>query len=99
MIINHPLLGPRDLNEFIYYGDASLLKRPKWDDKNAEDKFYKYLYLRKNIAGIHKELWFHQQGDRSWLVVTRNTKNHEIIKVELATEVVKGLDKQYEQNK
>ena len=39
MIINHPLLGPRDLNEFIYYGDASLLKRPKWDDKNAEDKF------------------------------------------------------------
>ncbi len=93
MIINHPLLGPRDMGEFIYYGDASLLKRPKWDDKNAEDKFYKYLYLRKNVAGIHKELWFHQQGDRSWLVVTRNTKNHEILKVELATEVVKGLDK------
>ena len=98
MIINHPLIGPRDMSEFIYYGDASLLKRPKWDDKNAEDKFYKYLYLRKNIAGIHKELWFHQQGDRSWLVVTRNTKNHEILKVELATEVVKGLDKKYEQN-
>ena len=93
MIINHPLLGPRDMNEFIYYGDASLLKRPKWDNKNAEDKFYKYLYLRKNIAGIHKELWFHQQGDRSWLIVTRNTKNHEILRVELATEVVKGLDK------
>ncbi len=93
MIINHPLLGPRDMGEFIYYGDASLLKRPKWDDKNAEDKFYKYLYLRKNVAGVHKELWFHQQGDRSWLVVTRNTKNHEILKVELATEVVKGLDK------
>ena len=93
MIINHPLLGPREMSEFVYYGDAKLLKRPKWDDKNAEDKFYKYLYLRKNIAGVHKELWFHQQGARSWLVVTRNTKNHEIIKVELATEVVKGLDK------
>ena len=93
MIINHPLLGPRDMSEFIYYGDANLIKRPKWDDKNAEDEFYKYLYLRKNIAGVHKELWFHQQGDRSWLVVTRNTKNHEILKVELATEVVKGLDK------
>ena len=48
MIINHPLLGPRDMSEFIYYGDASLLKRPRWVDKNAEDKFYKYLYLRKN---------------------------------------------------
>ena len=93
MIINHPLLGPRDMSEFIYYGDASLLNRPKWDDKNAEDNYYKYLYLRKNIAGIHKELWFHQQGDRSWLVVTRNTKSHEIIKVELVTEFIKGLDK------
>ena len=93
MIINHPLLGPRDMSEFIYYGDASLLKRPRWNDKNAEDNFYKYLYLRKNVAGIHKELWFHQQGDRSWLIATRNTKNHEILKVELAAEVVKGLDK------
>ena len=93
MIINHPLLGPREMSEFIYYGDANLLKRPKWDDKNAEDKFYKYLYLRQNISGVHKELWFHQQGERSWLVVTRNTKNHEILKVELAAEVVKALDK------
>jgi sarcosine oxidase subunit delta len=33
-----------------------------------------------------KELWFHEQGDRSWLVVTRNTLTHEIIKVELASE-------------
>ena len=80
MIINHPLQS-RDISEFIYYGDASLLKDLN-DDKNAEDKFYKYIF-KKNVAGIHKELWFHQQGDRSWLVVTRNTKNHEIIKVEL----------------
>ena len=93
MIINHPLLGPRDINEFVYLGDASLLKRPEWQERNAEDNFYKYLYLRKNIAGTHKELWFHQQGDRSWLVVTRNTKNHEIIKVELANQVVKDLEK------
>jgi len=50
-------------------------------------KFYEYLYLRKNIAGIHKELWFHQQGDRSWLVVSRNTKTHEIVKVDLVTKV------------
>jgi sarcosine oxidase subunit delta len=33
-----------------------------------------------------KELWFHEQGDRSWLVVTRNTFTHEIINVELASE-------------
>ena len=93
MIIDHPLLGPRDISEFIYLGDASLLNRPNWDDKKAEDNFYKYLYLRKNVAGDHKELWFHQQGDRSWLVISRNTVTHEIIKVELADEIKKNMEK------
>ena len=93
MIIDHPLLGPRDISEFIYLGDASLLNRPKWDAEDAEHSFYEYLYLRKNVAGVHKELWFHQQGDRSWLVISRNTVTHEIIKVELADEIKKNMEK------
>ena len=93
MIIEHPLLGPRDSSEFVYMGDASLINRPKWDEEESEDKFYEYLYLRKNIAGIHNELWFHQQGDRSWLVISRNTLTHEIIKVDLATDFSKKYAK------
>ncbi|MDC3172240.1 sarcosine oxidase subunit delta [Alphaproteobacteria bacterium] len=93
MIINHPLLGPRDASEFIYLGDALLLNRPNWDEEKSEDNFYKYLYLRENVAGMHKELWFHQQGDRSWLVISRNTVTHEIFKVELATEFKKNMGK------
>ena len=96
MIINLPLLGPRDISEFVYLGDESLLKRPTWDNNKSEEKFYEYLYLRNNVAGIHKELWFHQQGDRSWLVVTRNTISHEITKVELATDISKKLAKSNE---
>ena len=86
MIINHPILGPRDASEFVYLGDASLINRPNKDEENAQEKFYQYLYLRENVAGVHKELWYHEQGDRSWLVVTRNTNTHEILKVELAKE-------------
>lgn len=84
MIINHPLLGPRDAAEFVYLGDASLMKRPDWQAENAADLFYEYLYLRDNSAGLHRELWYHEQGDRSWLVVTRNTVTHEITDVVLA---------------
>lgn len=87
MIINHPLLGPRDSQEFTYLGDASLIDRPDWRDENAADLFHDYLYLRDNPAGEHRELWFHEHGDRSWLVVTRNTLTHEIAKVELARDV------------
>lgn len=87
MLINHPLLGPRDAQEFVYKGDASLLHRP---DANAEDalaRFTDYAYLRDNPAGEHRELWYHEQGDRSWLVVTRNTLTHEVLDVQLASEV------------
>ena len=78
MIINHPLLGPRDAAEFVIKGDASLIERPDPNADNAEQAFYEYTFLRDNPAGEHRELWYHEQGDRSWLVVTRNTLTHEI---------------------
>ena len=89
MIINHPLLGPRDAQEFTYLGDASLIDRPDWQATGAVYTFYDYLYLRDNPAGLHRELWYHEQGDRSWLVVTRNITTHEITSVELARDVAR----------
>ncbi|WP_170330231.1 sarcosine oxidase subunit delta [Ruegeria arenilitoris] len=91
MIIDHPLLGPRDAQEFTYLGDASLINRPDWQCENALSEFHDYLYLRDNPAGEHRELWYHEQGDRSWLVVTRNTVTHEILSVELAHDVAKAV--------
>lgn len=90
MIINHPLLGPRDAQEFTYLGDASLINRPDWQAEDAAQAFHDYLYLRDNPAGEHRELWYHEQGDRSWLVVTRNTVTHEITQVELARDVARA---------
>ncbi|MEH6359895.1 MAG: sarcosine oxidase subunit delta [Amylibacter sp.] len=90
MIINHPILGPRDAAEFTYLGDASLLNRPDWQATDAAEQFYEYQYLRDNPAGEHRELWYHEQGDRSWLVVTRNTLTHAISKVEMASDVARA---------
>ncbi|SVD86953.1 uncharacterized protein METZ01_LOCUS439807, partial [marine metagenome] len=56
MIIDHPLLGPRDAMEFTFLGDASLIERPDWQDENAASTFYEYLYLRDNRAGDIREL-------------------------------------------
>lgn len=89
MIINHPLLGPRDAAEFVYKGDAALIDRPDGMSDDT-DAFHDYLYLRQNPAGEHSELWYHEQGDRSWLVVTRNTLTHEITNVRLARDVARS---------
>ena len=88
MLIPHPLLGPRDAQEFTYLGDAALIDRP--DGLTQPEIFHDYLYLRDNPAGLHRELWFHEQGDRSWLVVTRNTLTHEILGAELARDVARA---------
>ena len=90
MLIDHPLLGPRDASEFVYLGDASLIDRPDGLADGAPEAFHAYLYLRDNPAGEHRELWFHEQGDRSWLVVTRDTVSHAILKVELASDVARA---------
>jgi len=87
MLIPHPLLGPRDAQEFTYLGDAALLNRPDGMAEGAAEAFNTYVYLRDNPAGLHRELWFHEQGDRSWLIVTRNTVTHEILSTELARDV------------
>ena len=87
MIIDHPLLGPRDASEFIVKGDASLIDRPDGMADGATSAFDTYLHLRENPAGEYRELWYHEHGDRSWLVVTRNTLTHEVLKVELARDV------------
>lgn len=89
MLIHHPILGPRDAQEFVYLGDASLIHRPDGQTASVEE-FHAYAYLRTNPAGEHRELWYHEQGDRSWLVVTRHTVTHEITKVELACDVARA---------
>lgn len=90
MIINHPLLGPRDSAEFTYLGDANLINRPDWQADTAAQQFHDYAYLRDNPAGLHRELWFHEGGDRSMLVVTRDTTTHEIHNVEMAADVARA---------
>jgi methylglutamate dehydrogenase subunit B len=83
MRINCPYCRERDASEFSYLGDASLLDRPDPNANDAAERFHEYVYLRDNPAGLHRELWYHGSGCRSWLAVTRNTRTHAIERAEL----------------
>lgn len=82
MRIPCPYCGDRDVQEFVYRGDAAV-QRP--DDDAG---FYDYAYLRDNPAGVMREHWYHAQGCRQWLTVTRDTRSHEIASAVLAQEPV-----------
>ena len=69
------------MREFTYLGDAAL-ERPDLNAAGAVDGSFRYVYLRDNPAGPHRELWYHGAGCRSWLVVERDTRTHAIAAVD-----------------
>jgi heterotetrameric sarcosine oxidase delta subunit len=83
MRIQCPFCGARDLSEFVYHGDANA-HRPDPDGANAPERFFDAVYLRDNPAGPHREHWYHANGCRRWLVVERDTRNHEILSTAMA---------------
>lgn len=86
MRITCPHCGERSLDEYLYLGDASVA-RPDPAAPDAAAQFYTYGYERGNVAGPHKELWYHSAGCHAWLVVERDTRTHEIASVALAKDV------------
>lgn len=78
MRIPCPHCGDRDAQEFVYRGDAGPV-RP-----DSDGAFHDYLYLRNNPAGRLDEFWYHAQGCRSWIIVDRDTRTHEIFGARLA---------------
>jgi methylglutamate dehydrogenase subunit B len=79
MRLNCPLCGPRDRREFYYSGSEDYLNRPATNDVQAWDDM---LHLRANPAGETRDLWYHETGCGSWLLVTRNTVTHDILSTE-----------------
>jgi sarcosine oxidase subunit delta len=75
-----PICGERDRREFYYQGAA--LPRPA-DDAGTE-AWHDYVHLRDNQPGPLRELWYHEMGCGSWIVVERNTATHEILGTQLA---------------
>ncbi len=76
LLIPCPYCGPRSQIEFSYGGDATL-RRP--DATAPLAAWSEFVYLRRNPAGPHDELWFHGAGCRSWLKVRRDTRTHDIL--------------------
>ena len=82
MRIACPYCGERDRQEFTVLGDA-IPVRPDGIDASAAAMF-DYVYQRDNVAGAHREFWYHGSGCHAWLVVERDTRTHAVINVETA---------------
>ncbi len=84
MRIPCPLCGPRDRREFYYYGAEDFVHRPAPDA--PLEAWDNHLHLRDNLAGLTKDLWYHETGCGQWLLLTRNTVTHDILSAELVAD-------------
>ena len=87
MRITCPICGERDSREFSYQGAAVALDRPAPDA--GEEAWDDYVHLRDNPAGVTRDLWCHDAGCSAWIVVTRNTLTHEVLRSELVSEIAR----------
>ena len=62
-----PNCGERSYTEFAFGGEV-----PEGDDD------YERVWLRRNVAGVQTERWFHAAGCRRWLTAERDTVTNEI---------------------
>ena len=86
MRINCRFCGERSSQEFTYLGDATPI-RPTDGGATPNEAWSSYVYLRDNLAGPARELWYHAAGCHAWLVVTRDTRDHSILAVDVARDV------------
>ena len=77
MLINCPHCGIRPVEEFTFLGDEKP-QRPTSIDPATMAQWVDYVYLRDNPRGNIAEHAHHSGGCRAWLVVSRNTINHEV---------------------
>jgi len=74
-IMTCPLNGPRNISEFVCYGDV---KPPLSPDADAA-ACGRAIYLEKNLAGLVHEWWIHVPSTFVF-IAERDTRTDEIIR-------------------
>jgi sarcosine oxidase, subunit delta len=77
LVITCPYCGPRDETEFACGGEAHIV-RPEKPAELTDAQWADYLFMRKNIKGVHYERWLHSHGCRRWFNAVRDTVSHQI---------------------
>jgi sarcosine oxidase subunit delta len=73
-----PNCGLRNVAEFRYGGEVNV--RPKLPLGTADTDWQEYIYMRRNVAGVQKEWWYHRAGCGSWFLAERHTKTNVVAK-------------------
>jgi len=82
-ILNCPLNGPRNISEFICFGEVTNMPNP---NDMSDEQWADFIWMSNNTAGVVQEWWCHA-ATSYWFIAERNTITDEILKTYPANEV------------
>ena len=74
-VLECPNCGSREVTDFGFGGEVS--KRPA--DKPSPRELNRYVYFRRNVAGVQREWWVHRSGCRQWFLAERDTRTNRVL--------------------
>ncbi|HEY8677038.1 MAG TPA: sarcosine oxidase subunit delta [Candidatus Dormibacteraeota bacterium] len=72
LLVPCPGCGNREVFEFAYGGESN--RRPPPGAPPAD--LARYLFFRRNVAGIQVEWWYHRDGCQRWFLARRDTRSN-----------------------
>ncbi len=78
-----PLNGPRDIAEFLCYGEVTEMPDPR---TCSDREWIEYVFYSNNTAGVVREWWYHVQTGY-WFIAERDTVRDEILRAYPASEL------------
>lgn len=82
-IMTCPLNGPRNISEFVCFGEVTEMPNPDVADDAA---WAEHVWYANNTAGVVREWWCHVPTSY-WFIAERNTVTDEILRTYPAGEV------------
>ncbi len=81
--MNCPLNGPRNISEFICFGEVTDMPNP---NELSDEQWADFTWMSNNTAGVIREWWCHT-ATTFWFIAERNTVTDEILNTYPANEV------------
>ncbi len=75
-IINCPLNGPRNAQEFVHGGEVVPMPDPH---RSSDAEWAAFVFLENNVAGVVREWWCHVPT-AYWFIAERDTIKDELIR-------------------
>lgn len=82
-LLDCPCCGTREVSDFAFGGELARQLAASASPREVN----RSLYMRRNVAGVQREWWYHRSGCRTWFLADRDTRTNLVLRTGLPGEM------------